>query len=176
MTSSQHSQGTKTVSHEEAVAKLAELIKDMKFAMLTTVESDGSLRSRPMTTQQQEFDGTIWFFVQASASTARELANDQHVNLSYADIDNNKYVSVSGTAQVVRDSHKAKELWNPIFKAWFPEGLDDPNLALLKVEVDHAQYWDAPSSPVAYMLAFAKALAKGERPGDKIGENQKVDF
>jgi general stress protein 26 len=154
--------------------KLAELIEDIQFAMLTTQEPDGTLRSRPMTTQQQEFDGDLWFFVGASGSTAREVQRDQQVNLSYAKPDKNIYVSVSGRASLVRDRQKLEELWNPVYKAWFPDGLDDPNLALLRVEATQAEYWDAPNGKVVQALGFAKALLTGK--SYEGAENEKLDL
>jgi general stress protein 26 len=137
---------TQEADRADAIKTLGALIKDIKFAMLTTVEDDGSLRSRPMATQQAEFDGDLWFFTGASSAKVGEVQRDRQVNVSYADTDGQRYVSVSGTAQLVRDRAKIKELWNPIFKAWFPDGLDDPDLALLKVAVERAEFWDSPSS------------------------------
>jgi general stress protein 26 len=157
------------------VKKLGELIKDIKFAMLTTVEPDGSLHSRPMATQEVDFDGDLWFFTGASTAKVDEVRHDQHVNVSYAEPGDNTFVSVSGKATVVRDRAKAKELWNPVYKAWFPKGLDDPDLALLKVSVEKAEFWDSPSSKVVQLLGFAKAIATGERARG-AGEHGTLDM
>ncbi len=157
--------------HDAAVKKLGQMIKDIQFAMLTTVEPDGSLRSRPMATHQdhdKEFDGVLWFFTKGEAPKIDEVKQDQHVALSYASPEQSKYVSVSGTALLVRDKAKAAELWDPKYKAWFPKGLDDPDLALLRVDVAKAEYWDTPSSTVAHAIGLVKALATGKShdPGD----------
>ncbi len=160
--------------HNENIKKLRELIKDIRFAMLTTVEEDGTLRSRPMATQQVEFDGDIWFFTNASAPKVDESQRNQHVNVSYSEPKDQKYVSVSGTAQLVRDRHKIEQLWNPLYKAWFPNGLDDPDLALLKVSVDKAEYWNSPSSAVVRLVGFLKAVVTGEPIGN-AGENEKIE-
>jgi general stress protein 26 len=149
-------------SREEHVRKLGELIKDIKVGMLTTEDIDGTLRSRPMATQEAEFDGDLWFFTSVDAPKADEVERDRHVNVSYADPNDNRYISVSGSAQVIRDKSKTKELWSPIYKAWFPKGPDDPDLALLKVHVEKAEYWDAPSSTLVQIAGFVKALATGE--------------
>jgi general stress protein 26 len=162
------------MTRAEAIKKLNELIKDVDFAMLTTVEDDGTLRSRPMVTQEAEFDGDLWFFTGASSPKVGEVQHDQHVNVSYADPKNQNYVSISGTAQVVRDRKKIEELWNPAYKAWFPQGLDDPDLALLKVTAQHAEYWDSPSSAVVHAFGFVKAVVTGERA--EGGDNQKIDL
>ena len=154
--------------------KLRDLIKDIRFAMLTTLEEDGTLKSRPMATQEVEFDGDIWFFTYGGAPKVDEIVSNQHVNVSYSEPKDQKYVSVSGTAQLVRDRQKIEELWNPLFKAWFPKGLDEPDLALLKVSVDKAEYWDSPSSKVVRLVGFAKALITGEQIGNP-GDNQKIE-
>jgi len=159
---------------DASVEKLRELIKDIKFAMLTTAEDDGTLRSRPMATQQIEFDGDLWFFTNASAPKVDEIRHDQHVNVSFSSPEDQRYVSVSGKAQVVRDRQKAEELWNPFYKAWFPGGLDDPDLALLKIPIDKAEYWDSPSSPVVHLFGFVKAVATGTRY--QPGENEKINL
>ena len=157
--------------HEQAVKKLGKLIADIQFAMLTTIEADGSLRSRPMATHQdhgREFDGVLWFFTKGDTPKVEEVKEDQHVNLSYAAPEQNKYVSVSGIGTLVRDGVKAKELWDPKYKAWFPKGLDDPELALLRVDVTKAEYWDTPGGAVVHVLGLVKALATGKSydPGD----------
>lgn len=148
---------------QEEVSKLAALIKDVKIAMLTTVDQDGTMHSRPMATQQAEFDGDLWFFTDARSGKVDEVRSEQQVNVSYVNPDDSRYVSVSGLAWTVRDQAKAKELWNPALKAWFPEGLDDPNLALLKVKVEKAEYWDNPSGKMVQAIGFVKALATGEK-------------
>ena len=130
--------------------------------MLTTVDEGGDLHSRPMATQETEFDGTLWFFTRADSPKVGEIDREHRVNVSYADAHKQHYVSLSGNARLVRDPAKNKELWNPLYRAWFPDGLDDPALALLRVDVERAEYWDAPSAKVVQIVGFLKALATGE--------------
>jgi general stress protein 26 len=148
---------------------LSDKIKDVRIAMLTTVEADGELHSRPMATQDLKavaFDGDLWFFTRASAPKVGEVEQHQQVNVSYANPGDNLYVSVSGNAELVRDAKKIKDLWNPLYKAWFPDGLDDPELALLKVHVNNAEYWDAPSGKMGLLYTVTKGLLhKGEDSG-----------
>jgi len=155
------------------IKKLAELIKDIKIAMLTTVEADGRLRSRPMATQNKPFDGTLWFFTEINSGKVSEIQRDHQVNISYADTDSQKYVSVSGVANVVQDRAKAEEFWSPVYKAWFPDGLDDPSLALLKVDVTQAEYWEAPHGAVVRLVGFLKAVTTGQKY--EPGENRRVE-
>ncbi len=158
----------------EGVKKLGELIKDVEFAMLTTAEADGTLRSRPMATQQVEFDGDLYFFTRADTPKVDEIEREHHVNVSYAEPKGQRYVSVSGTARLSRDQAKIEELWSPILKAWFPEGLDDPQLALLKVTVSQAEYWDTPSSKMVQLAGFVKAMVTGT--SFEPGKHEKLDL
>lgn len=154
-------------------AKLRELIKDIRIGMLTTVDQDGSLRSRPMAVQQVDGDESLWFFTRADSPKVDEVQQeDEHVNASFAEPKKNDYVSVSGTATLVHDKAKVKELWSEHLKTWFPKGVDDPQIALLKVKPDKAEYWDAPSSTVVYLYGYAKAKLTGKSP--KPGEHEKV--
>lgn len=160
-------------AHEKAVKTLRELINDIKFAMMTTVETDGSLRSRPMATQQVEFDGDLWFFTDKTTDKVDEILHDKEVNVSYAEPGKDRYVSVSGKAHIVRDRAKIKELWNPLYKAWFPEGEDDPNLVLIKVPVERAEYWSAPEGKFVQIYGFIKSLIVGKRPTE-LAEHEQI--
>lgn len=124
------------------IKHLGKLIEKIDIAMLTTIDNDGTLRSRPMATQQIEFDGDLWFFTGADSAKVDEARKNRQVNVSYADAKAQRYVwFLPVKTQLVRDAQMMKELWNPLFKAWFPGGLDDPNLALLRIHVDKAEYW-----------------------------------
>ena len=171
----QASSVSSTGGASEEVEKLTKLIKGIKMAMLTTATSDHSLRSRPMATQQAPFDGTLWFFTYADSGKTDEIEREHHVNVSYADPSDSRYVSVSGLAEVVRDRAKAKELWTELHRAWFPKGLDDPNLALLKIRVTDAEYWDGPSSKMVQLAGFVKALVTG-KPATDMDDNKKIHF
>ena len=155
---------------------LFDMIRHIKFAMLTTVEEDGALRARPMANKQaDEFDGSLWFFTRASSPKVDEVEKSHEVNVSFSDPDKQSYVSVSGSAELVRDRKKAEELWTPYTKIWFPNGIDDPELALLKVTVSKAEYWDSPSSMMVQAFGIAKAAVTGDR-SPLTGENKKVNF
>jgi general stress protein 26 len=155
------------------IKKIAELIDGARIAMLTTVESDGSLRSRPMATQELEFDGDLWFFTDAGSAKVDEVQQEHHVNVSYAHPDKQRYVSLSGVAGLVRDRAKMEQLWRAPLKAWFPQGLETPGIALLRVRVQYGEYWDAPHGAVVQLLGLASALVKGER-ADDVGDHGKV--
>lgn len=166
------------MNEQENAKTLIEMIKDIKFAMLTTVSDDGHLHSRPMgniTKDLKQFDGTLWFFSKKNSFKNHDIENEQHVNLAYADPDKHHYVSVCGRAFVSTDKEKMKELWNPMLKTWFPEGLDDPEISLIGVEVDNAEIWDSPSSTVVHALGFIKQAVTG-KPLDQNINSKHIDL
>ena len=155
---------------QESIEKVKELIEGIDFAMLTTA-ANGKFRSRPMSTQQFEFNGDLWFFTSEETHKVEEIEADNRVLVAYSQPDDNKYVSVFGRGEIVKDRAKIEELWSPILKAWFPKGLDDPNLCLLKVAVEEAEYWDSPNSKLVQIVGFVKALVTGqEADGGEYGK------
>jgi general stress protein 26 len=152
--------------------KIAEMIDRTKFAMLTTMEEDGQLRSRPMSTMQMDEDGNLWFFTSQSSPKVAEAQQHRQVNLCYARPDKQDYLSVSGNAELIHDRDKMRSLWTPWIKPWFPNGVDDPDLALLKVHITEAEYWDAPGNVIKRFAGLGKALATGNT--DALGEHEKV--
>jgi general stress protein 26 len=155
--------------------KLRELVKDIDFCMLTTIDERGDLHSRPMSSNGDiDPDGDIWFFTGAFSHKVSEIKDTPRVNVSFADPQNQNYISITGRARLIRDRKKINELWKPQLQMWFPEGKDDPNIALLRVKIEKAEYWDSPSNPLSYALNFVSALVTGEEPDN--GEHKKLAF
>jgi general stress protein 26 len=152
--------------------ELWEKIKHNKVAMMTTVSLNGKLRSRPMYTQQAEFGGELWFFTNDQSGKIDEIRGNENVNLSYSNPEENLFVSVSGTAELLKDKSRIEEFWSPELKAYFPEGINDPFLALIKVKVVNAEYWDSPAGKMTGIMEKAIAILKGEKV--EPGENKKI--
>ena len=161
--------------YTDQLQALAAKIKQVEFGMFTSSNDSRTLTSRPMTQQQVDALGNMWFFVSDQEAFTRDLLGNAQVNVSFSDIKDSLYVSVTGRAELLRDRIKAEELWNPMVKAWFPAGLDDPHLALIKVKIQSAEYWDAPSSKMTQFLSIAKAAFTGERP-HHVGEHEKINL
>lgn len=156
------------------IQKIAKMIREIDFGMLTTIAEDGTLHSRPMSANRNvEFDGDIWFFTYGNSHKVIEAKKNRHVNVSFSDIKGQTYVSISGTAELVRDKSKIEELWQPILKAWFPQGKETPDIALLKVTAERAEYWDSPGNFLSKTIELVRALSG--QPVE-IGENKKVDI
>lgn len=158
-------------NREEAIDKIKELTEGIDFCMLTTNDG-GVLRSRPMSTQQTDFDGDLWFFTSEDTHKVAEIENDNRVAVAYSNGGKNIFVSISGKGSISKDKAKMEELWSPVLKAWFPEGLDDPKLCLLKVESEQAEYWEGSSSTLVQLFGMVKAIATGQEAD--YGENEKV--
>jgi general stress protein 26 len=158
---------------QDQIDLIASKIKDVRFGMFTTIDGSGMLTSRPLTTQQIDREGNMWFYTSDEAPFTHELEHHSDVNVSFSSPEQSLYLSVSGRAVLVRDSIKARELWNPMVKAWFAGGLNDPHLAMIRVQIHSAEYWDAGSSKMKQLVALAKAAITGERPTN-IGEHTTI--
>jgi general stress protein 26 len=125
------------------IEKLNELVAGIEIAMFTSVHANGHLQSRPMATQAVSDDGHLWFFAAQHSSKIDGIRNDHQVNVSYSDPATMRFVSISGACELVRNHSIAAELWKPEFTRWFPRGVNDPDLILLKVTINVVEYWDA---------------------------------
>ena len=147
------------------LAHIAEMIKDMHIAMLTTLEPDGSLASRPMAPLEMDATGALWFFTDLRSSKVEHL---QVANLTFTDTAGGTYVSLSGRGEIDQDRERIERLWTPMAKPWFADGPTSPELALLKFVPSVADYWDASNSRMVRafsMIASAvmgKPMAMGE--------------
>lgn len=160
-----------TSSRDEAVATVAGLVKGIRVAMLTAIDAQGRLVSRPMATQDVDFDGDIWFITERSAEHTRNLQAHPQVNVAYAG--DSSWVSVAGTAKVVDDPARLEEYWNTFTDAWLEGGPDNPENVLVHVETDTAEYWDTPGSKVTQVVNLVKAKVTGER---FEGDNRVLDL
>ena len=164
-----------TLDNAQARIRFWDLIKDIRFAMFTARHSNGHLHSRPMTTQNTcvDEDASLWFFMSRRSEPVADLAADPVVNIGYADPGSDRYVSVSGTAAVVDDLAKKKQLWTKMAEAWFPGGAADPDLALVQVKIIHAHYWDVQENKIVQLFHIAKAVITG-KPPTQLGEHAEI--
>jgi general stress protein 26 len=158
-----------TNDNDGNVERAWELMKKIGFAMLVTHDGD-KLRARPMSAYLDRDENAIYFLTDARRHKDEEIAQNQSVNLSFADAGSLKYVSVTGTAAVSNDRAKIKELFSTPAKAWW-NSADDPNIRVLKVTPDDAEFWDSPGAVISYVKMAAAAIS-GKRPD--IGNNRKV--
>jgi general stress protein 26 len=161
----------KAAKNNGSVKKLRKLMRDIRTAMLTTVARDGSLHSRPMLTSDVEFDGNLWFIACSTSGLAQEVAANPNVNVSYSNPRNDRYISVTGSATLVRDAERLRDLWSGKHKAWFREGKKDPDLTLLRIDVHFAEYWDASADGVQ-LSQFVRQEAEPAAPVTNLAGNE----
>jgi len=154
--------------------KVKEIVDEVKVAMLVTENEEGQLRSRPMYTSDYDESGNIWFFTNEYSGKVEELQNDRSINLSYAHPGKADYLSISGRAYVMEEEDKMKELWSPMLKAWFPDGLESERLALLKVVPQQAEYWE--SSDNKLMRLFKVGTAALTDGKSSVGKHEKINL
>ncbi len=145
-------------------AALSEKIGSMRFAMFTTRDQNGHLVSQPMTNQQVDAEGGLWFYTRTTTELWDNIAHEPEVNVSFANNDDSTYVSVSGIAERVVDRNQIHALWNPMVQAWFPAGPEDEHVVLVRVMPHAAEYWDSNDSKMVRMFAMAKAAVTGSTP------------
>jgi general stress protein 26 len=156
-------------NEDEMRVKIRDMITEIGTSMFVTVDEDGSLRSRPMRLQAVDPDGvTLWFFSPTGSEKNDQIGHDGRVLLGFSNPSSQDYVSLSGQAQVVNDKAKQKQLWTESLRVWFPGGPESPNVALIAVKVEGAEYWDVPSSAMVHAYGYVKALVTGRppHPGD----------
>ena len=160
------------MSDTDKTKTLTDLAKDIHIAMLTTVDGEGHLTARPMAHQAVESDGDLWFFVEKSSPTVGNLNATSQAGVSLSS--NDTWISLSGTAEIVDDVVKAKELWNQWVEAWLPQGPEDDSVALIHFHAEAGEYWDTAGGKVASALSFVKAKLTGQRY--EGGTNETVDL
>jgi general stress protein 26 len=155
----------KTLSTEESISKLADLIADIPVAVFTTLDPDGALRSRPMACPRTQFDGDFWFFASKASGKIHSIVNDQQVNVAYVSPTGRRFISITGRAEIVEDRKRSVDLWHSSLEPWFPEGLDDPDLVLIRIRVDSAEYWEEPDRSVVRLFGFNKGSFGSRQEG-----------
>ena len=152
------------------LAKLRELVQANDVIMLTTVDAQWLLEARPMSLEDFDEHGRLWFFTEYHSSKADQLDTDPRALVT---LSGKNYVSIQGTAKVVRDPARQRELWNRPAEAWLRCEPEDPKVGLLVVQATGAQYWETPGV-AAGLLSVISAFVKGEQPD--LGTNETVDL
>jgi general stress protein 26 len=140
--------------------KLVELTRESRFCMLTTVDADGRLVSRPMSRQDVDLDVELWFIATRDSRKVEHIRRDPHVSVTVAG--SSSWVSLAGTAEMVDDIDKLREVWSTFAEAWLPGGPEDPDAILIRVDAETAEFWDNPGGRVASVVSLVKSKVTGE--------------
>lgn len=151
------------VEQQQSLGKFISMVKDVRICMMITNENDGKhLSGRPMAINKVDDDGTMWFFAKASSPKTAELNEDKNVSIAISDDGNNNYLMIHGIADLVNDKAMMKALWSLDMKAWFPIGLENPDMTLIKVTPEEVNYWDSNSSSMIVLFNMLKAIVTGK--------------
>ena len=147
----------------QTVEKLVEMVKGVRSCMFITHEKNTeNLSGRPMGISRVDADGTMWFFTKTSSMKVDELTNEAKASVAIIDENHNNYLMIGGTVALVHNKMTMNSLWNPLMKTWFPEGIDDPDMVLLKMTPHEAHYWDSSSSKMVVLFHMLKAIVTGK--------------
>lgn len=160
------------MAEEQGIGKVTDIINHSRIGMLTTLDEAGSLVSRPLAVQDVRDDGDLWFFTGLGTSQVAHVRADPRVNVSFGK--NTEWVSVAGTAEVVTDREKIREMWNQAVEAWFPDGPETPEVCLLRVDSDSAEYWSSPGGTAATVIQWVKSKVTNSRMS--VGESGTVEL
>ena len=165
---------TKNLSNTEAIEKLQDIAKDADICLFATNLSSLPIAARPMSTQKVDDEGNLWFLSSKSSSQNQDIQADSRVQLFYSQKSSSEYLSVFGDATILFDREIAKELWNPMVKAWFTEGVDDPDLSIIKVVPSDAYYWDTKNNKAVSLLKIVTGAITGKTMDDGVKGKLKV--
>jgi general stress protein 26 len=160
------------MSDAESISKVTDIINDSHIGMFTTINEAGALVSRPLAVQEVKDDGDMWFFTSANTSQVAHIRANPAVNVSFGK--RTEWVSVAGTAEVVTDRQLIHDMWNQVVEAWFPDGPDTPEVVLLHVDSDSAEYWASPGGTAATVLQWIKSKVTKSRMS--VGESGTVEL
>lgn len=153
---------TQNLQHKEAIEKIKELVEAANFCLFATQLTQAPISVRPMGTSKVDDDGSLWFFSKKDSDKNEHIQEDDQVQLLYSNNSSSEYLSLFGHAEIVRDRNKIEELWTPLAKAWFKEGIDDPSITLLKVTPQEGHYWDTKSGKVVSLIQIAVSAVTGK--------------
>lgn len=164
----------KDLSGKAAIEKLQELVKSARVCMFCTAVAELPFATRPMSTQDVDEAGNIWFFSDKDSNKNMEIKQDDAVQLIYSNSGSAEFLSIYGHADIITDKKKAEELWQPIAKAWFKDGVDDPSLTILRIRPAEVRYWDTQHGKLVSLLKIAAATVSNKVMDDGVEGKLKV--
>ena len=155
-------ENTKNLKANEGVEKLKELVTAINICLFSTnLKGNDGATFRPMSAQEVDDEGNIWFFSDINSDKNREVQEDNLVQLIFSHPGKSSYMIVNGVAEISTDHKRIEELWSPAAKIWFEQGKDDPDISLIKVNTQSAYYWDTDGNKMINFFKFLASVATG---------------
>lgn len=159
----------KNISNKEALEKLRSIVDQIDIGTLCSFNKESDYpHGVPMSRQEVDDDGSIWYICSAESETFRNIENDPKISLFYADAKNYTFLSINGTGRLSRDQARIDRYWSKMMEGWFEKGKEDPNIRLLQVTPLEAHYWDSNSNMIINLFQMLKATITGNT--DDIGK------
>jgi general stress protein 26 len=149
------------LDHSQSAQKIKDMAEAADICFFTTSLTELPISTRPMSTQKVEDDGSLWFFSEKGSDKNEHIEKDNRVQLFYSNKGSSEYLSLYGSASILQDAAKAKEMWSPWVKTWF-DGPDDPKLTLIKIVPEQGYYWDTKDGKIVSMLKMAAGAITGK--------------
>jgi general stress protein 26 len=170
----EHEDSVRNLASTDAVKKLKDLVKHNSICLFTTNLSEHPLQTRPMSTQEVDDEGNLWFLSSKSSNKNLELKHDPVVQLFYSNKADYEFLSVYGRAEIYTDQETIDDKWSPVAKAWFQEGKKDPDVTVIKVIPEDVYYWDTKNNKIVSLLKIVASLVSGTTMDDGIEGELKV--
>ena len=168
-------ENNKNLTASEGLEKLKELVNAINICLFSTnLQKNDGATFRPMSAQEVDKDGNIWFFSGKDSDKNLEIQKDNLVQLVFSDPSQSSYLIVNGMAEIVVDRHKIEELWSPAIKIWFEKGKEDSNISLIKVKTQTAFYWDTEGNKMINFFKYLASVATGSNLTTSVKGSIKV--
>ena len=166
--SRQPEQNRENLSGSEAIKKIKDLVDESKSCFFCTGGAGYETHARPMSVQDVDDDGNLWFLSAIDSFKNEELQSDASVKLYFQGSAHSDFMELNGVANVSRDKEKIEELWEPVVKTWFTEGKDDPRITVIKVTPTEGYYWDTKHGRAIAGIKMLIGAAIGKTMDDSI--------
>lgn len=167
---------TENLSNQEALKKLKELTESARTCMFCTTLHQLPIASRPMSLQECDAEGNLWFISSSNSNKNFEIGEDNRVQLFFMNNNNAEYLSILGEAFIYKDKATIEDKWSQFASAWFEEGKDDPLVSIIRVAPVDVYYWDTKAGKLVSMLTFAKAIITGHKTDNSDGVEGKLNL
>lgn len=160
---------TENLHSQEAVKKLKELSESARTCMFCTELSTLPNNARPMSLQECDQEGNLWFISSRDSNKNFEIKDDNRVQLYFMNNGSSEYLSIFGKAYIYTDKNTIEDKWSSFANAWFEEGKDDPKVTIIRVTPDETYYWDTKAGKFVSMVTFIASAITGIKTDNSDG-------
>lgn len=153
------------LDQQKAIEKLKELSESARICMFCTDLDKLPVNARPMSLQETDSEGNMWFISSDKSNKNFEIKDDNRVQLYFMNNSNSEYLSIFGKAFIYKDKSTIEDKWSSLANAWF-DGKEDPTVSIIRVTPEESYYWDTKAGKLITMLSFVGAAITGKKADD----------